>query len=65
MSQQDPRTPYIYQPEPDGDSPYIYAIAGPGAEEFRGVRFTKEAAERELAALKARLIGRAIRRDGA
>jgi hypothetical protein len=62
MSQQDPRTPYIYQPEPptNPDGRY-YAIAGPGSEDLQTMRFTREEAERELAGLKARLIGRAIR----
>ncbi len=42
----EPTKPYVYQPDaPDGtNDPKIYAVAGPGTEEYRGRRFTKDAA---------------------
>ncbi len=56
MSNWEPKKPYIYQPEPafnkDGSrNERIYALAGPVDEYYRGKRFTKEEAEKELRAV--------------
>lgn len=57
MSDWEPTKPYIYQPEPvfakDGTpNVRIYGVAGPGAEDYWGQRFTRAEAERILAKIK-------------
>lgn len=57
MSNIEPTKPYIYQPEPvyakDGrENVRIFGVAGPGAERYFGKRFTREEAEKLLAALE-------------
>lgn len=59
MSDIRPKAPYIYQPDPpfnkDGTrNERIYALAGPGAEQFGGKRFTRPEAEVELQRLQER-----------
>jgi hypothetical protein len=56
MSQDEPTEPYVYQHDPDKTlEDKSWAISGPGAKEYAGLRFTKAEAERELKRLKTRL----------
>ncbi len=48
MSDTEPKEPYIYQPgRPvyDDPDPKIYALGGPGTQDFCGRRFTRKDAE--------------------
>jgi hypothetical protein len=44
MSQREPSSCYVYQPDPDKPGeldPKIFAVGGPGSEKYQGKRFTR------------------------
>jgi hypothetical protein len=56
MSQREPTEPYVYQPDPAKSvEDKAWAIAGPGAKDYEGKRFTKAEAEHQLKVLMTRL----------
>lgn len=56
MSQAEPTEPYVYQPDPAKSlEDKAWAISGPGADDYKGKRFTKAEAELELKRLMTRL----------
>lgn len=52
MSQKEPKHPYVYQPDPAGKNPRIYAVGGPGSYMFSECRFTKLEAEALVTLIK-------------
>lgn len=58
MSSKEPTGPYVYQPEPVNSPlyPRIFAVGGPGAEDYDGQRFTRADANRIVEKLRFRVL---------
>lgn len=55
MSQQEPKEPYVYQPDPSASLESLaWAVSGPGTKDYEGKRYTKADAEAIVRMLKIR-----------